>query len=193
MIRRYILNLHLYIGLALTMTILILSITGLYLNHQHDWFHKQNIHYLDPNYDLLVHQAISSAEQESRIVPGPVETAEKDGLFTIDEIESINYANHGLGYFYYVHLNDQKNSIVVITEKGEIAKSYSDPLLKKWMRGLHIELVNQFNFVWINDLTTIGIIFLTISGCILAWRILKAKYKRKEKRSSERSIVKVEE
>lgn len=136
-----------------------LSITGIYLNHQHDWFHKQNIHYMNPDYDLFVNQAIISADQKKRRVPAPVEKAEQYGLFSISDIESINYANHGLGYFYYVHMNDDNKTIVVVTENGEVAKSYTDPLIKKWMRNLHIGLVNKFNFVYVNDITTIGIIF----------------------------------
>lgn len=159
-----------------------LSITGIYLNHQHDWFHKQNIHYMNPDYDLFVNQAIiSAADQKKRRVPAPVEKAEQYGLFSTSDIESINYATHGLGYFYYVHLNDDNKTIVVVTENGEVAKSYTDPLVKKWMRNLHIGLVNKFNFVYVNDITTIGIIFLTVSGCILALRILKAKNKRNKK------------
>lgn len=46
MFRRLVLDSHLYIGLILSVTILMLSVTGFYLNHQHGWFHKQNVHYL---------------------------------------------------------------------------------------------------------------------------------------------------
>lgn len=165
----------------LTLTIIMLSITGIYLNHQHNWFHKQDIHYMNPDYESMINKAIRSEKNDRKRIPEAVQEAERHGLFNIENIESINYATHGLGYFYYVHINDVKNTIVVVTEDGDIAKSYSDPLIKKWMRNLHIGRSDSINFVFINDLTTIGIIFLTVSGCILAARILKAKKKQRKK------------
>ncbi|MBO1004992.1 PepSY-associated TM helix domain-containing protein [Pseudogracilibacillus auburnensis] len=179
--RKTILNVHLYVGLILSVTILMLSVTGLYLNHQHDWFHKQNIHYINPNYDEITEEAIQLAHQGERNVPNAVEVATTSNLFTIEDIVSVNYAYHGLGYFYYVHLNDELGTIAVVTEQGEVAKLYSDPAIKKWMHDLHTGIVDGFNFIFINDITTVGIILLTVTGIILSFRILKARTKVKRK------------
>lgn len=181
MFRRLVLDSHLYIGLILSVTILMLSVTGFYLNHQHGWFHKQNVHYLHPDYDAITENAINLAKQGEKSVPEAVEIATSSDLFSISEVKSVNYASHGLGYFYYVHLNDERGTIVVVTQQGEVAKSYSDSLIKKWMYDLHVGIVDGFNFIFINDITTIGIIFLTLTGIILSIRILKSKVKRMRK------------
>lgn len=186
MFRRFVLDSHLYIGLILSVTILMLSVTGFYLNHQHGWFHKQNVHYIHPDYEAITEEAINSAHQGEKSVPEAVETATSSDLFSISDIESVNYAYHGLGYFYYVHLNDERGTIVVVTEQGEVAKSYSDSLIKKWMHDLHVGIVDSFNFVFINDVTTIGVIFLTITGIILSIRILNGKVKRNRRQKRRR-------
>lgn len=181
MFRRFILDSHLYLGLILSATILILSVTGIYLNHQHDWFHKQDIHYMNPDYDSITINAMNAAENGEINVPEAVEKAQNTNLFNLSDIESVNYASHGLGYFYYVHLNDDKETIVVVTEQGEVAKAYSDPPIQKWMSDLHVGIVDNINFVFVNDITTVGIILLTISGWILAVRILRAKIRKRNK------------
>jgi|SRR5690625_252788 len=160
-----------------------LSVTGFYLNHQHGWFHKQNVHYLHSDYDEITENAINLTKQGEENVPEAVEIAIASELFSISDIKSVNYTSHGLGYFYYVHLNDDRGTIVVVTEKGEVAKSYSDSTIKKWMYDLHVGIVDGFKFVFINDITTFGIIFLTITGIILSIRILKSKVKRARKKS----------
>lgn len=160
-------KLHLYIGLILTIPIIMLSLTGLYLNHQHDWFHAQNIHYLHPTYDSIVEKAVDQEKNNQKRLPEAVQAAVDDKILRLEQIKSVNYASHGLGYFYYVHLSDENESIVVVTESGEIAKVYSDPSIKKWMRALHIGMIDSINFVLMNDVTTLGIIFLTISGLVL--------------------------
>lgn len=182
MLRRFVLNIHLYIGVFLNLTILMLSVTGLYLNHQHDWFHQQNIQYMNPDYENMSENAITLASKGEMNVPEAVEKATQSDLYSISDIKSINYANHGLGYFYYVHLTDEKGTIVVVTDQGEVAKAYNDSQVKKWMHDLHIGMVDSFNFIFINDVTTIGIIVLTITGIILSFRILKARAKAKNKR-----------
>lgn len=181
MFRRVLYDAHLYIGLILSLMILMLSITGFYLNHQHDWFHKQNVEYMHPEYEAITELAINSAQEGKKVIPEAVEIALDSNRFTLDEIQSVNYASHGLGYFYYVHLNNQQKSIAVITESGEVAKIYHDSLVTKWMTDLHVGLVDSFNFIWANDLTTIGIIFLTLSGIFLSIRILKGKMKKRKK------------
>lgn len=109
--------------------------------------------------------------------------ATSSNLFSISEIKSVNYAFHGLGYFYYVHLNDDKGTIVVVTPEGVVAKAYSDSPVKKWMYDLHVGIVDSFNFVFINDITTIGIIILTVTGIILSIRIVKSKLIRRRKQN----------
>jgi len=172
-------KLHLYIGIILTITMLILCLTGFYLNHQHDWFHKQSIQYQNTEYNKMIDRAISLEKNHERRLPEAVQEAEAAGLFQIEQINSVNYASHGLGYFYYVHLNDKNQTIIVVTEDGQIAKSYRDPLIKRWMRNLHIGITDSVNFVVINDITAIGMIYLTISGWVLFMKILKAKRKRR--------------
>lgn len=128
--RKLYFNIHLYLGLILSITIMMLSITGFYLNHQHGFFHKQTIHYLHPDYDEITQNAINLARNGEHRVPEAVETASSSDLFSVSDVKSVNYAFHGLGYFYYVHLHDEKGTILVITEQGEIIKSYSDSVLK---------------------------------------------------------------
>lgn len=182
MFRRIIFDAHLYIGLILSATILMLSVTGFYLNHQHDWFHKQNVSYMNPEYGVLTQNAIQQAQKGEKVLPEAVEKAATSNMFSLSDIDSINYSNHGPGYYYYVHLKDDVESIVVVTEQGEISKIYSDPAVKKWMTDLHVGVVDGFDFIWANDVTTIGVIILTLSGIILSIQILKAKSKRRKKK-----------
>lgn len=183
--RRFVRDTHLYLGLIFSLSILMLAITGIYLNHKHDWFNKQNIHYTDSNYDSIIKQAMNGAEKGEKKVPEAVEIAEKSSdLFTISDINSVNYAFHGLGYFYYVHLNDELETIVVVTEEGVVAKAYSDPFITKWMNKLHVGIIDGFNFVFINDIATISIIILTITGIILSIRILQSRIKKRKRRTA---------
>ncbi len=181
MFRRVMYDAHLYIGLILSVMILLLSITGFYLNHQHDWFHKQHVEYIHPNYEAITENAMSSAHTGEKVLPEAVVTALDSNRFTLDDIRSVNYASHGLGYFYYIHLNNDQKSIAVVTEGGEIAKIYHDSLVKKWMHDLHVGMVNRFDFIWANDATTIGMIFLTLSGIFLSIRTLYGKMKKRTK------------
>lgn len=176
--RKFWLNLHLYLGLILSITIIMLSITGIYLNHQHDWFHKQNIVYMNPDYKKVQREAKTSKNETKLTMPEAIEKGTESGLYKVIDVKRVNYADHGLGSFFYIHLNDKQETIVVVSEQGEVLKAYYDSAVKKWMYKLHIGIIDRINFIFVNDITAIGIIILTITGIILSIRILKAKRKR---------------
>lgn len=181
MFRKFVLDTHLYVGIILGMTIIMLSVSGFYLNHRHDWFHNQQIQYLHPAYETMVKQARQSAQEGNLIVPEAVQKGMEAGFYSLSDIKSVDYANHGLGYFYYVYLKDAKETIVAVTQQGEIAKVFHDPLIKQWMYDLHVGIVDSFRFVFINDLTALGTILLTVTGVILSFRVLRARIKKSKR------------
>lgn len=188
-LRKFSYDSHLYLGILFSVMIIMLAVTGFYLNHSHDWFHKQNVSYMSDDYDEMTASALQSFRAgEPRVLPEVVEIAAKEGVFTTDQVKSVNYAFHGLGYFYYVHLKDEAGTIVVVSEAGEIAKAYSDTAVKKWMHDLHVGIVDGFKFIWLNDVSAIVMVFLTITGIYLSVRVLRSKriqrQRKKQKKQS---------
>lgn len=177
MFRRLMLNIHLYLGIILSVMILMLSVTGFYLNHQHDWFHKQNIVYMNPEYENQVPERGSKLTMTEAMEKGT-----ESGLYAIKDVKRVNHANHGLGTFFYLHLKDELGTIVVVDEYGEVFKAYTDSAVKKWMYDLHIGIVNNVNFILANDFTALGIVILTITGIILSVRVLRARRKKSVRR-----------
>lgn len=167
-------NLHKWVGLAISIFILTLAVTGIMLNH------KKSMGYMPD----VKHEAtgdISQSMDVEKMVKISIKAANNKDITTVKDIDRIDYRTKDM--YAKVRFKDTKNTEVIVdTVNGEVLNvGYrTDAFIEK----LHTGAIFGDVFTIISDVAAIALVIITFSGIYILF------YPKWRRRLNKRSIKK---
>ncbi|UII56628.1 PepSY domain-containing protein [Cytobacillus spongiae] len=185
-------NIHLYIGLLCSVMILLLSLTGLVINNKFLFMGSQVITYQNPDLGKKLHSNSHShdapVQSDSNFsITEIVDKAARTGKFQLNEVKTVSLMDHGFGPSYYIGLNDDKQTQVVVNTEGVISKIYYNPVTQT-AHDWHIGLFGGERYTNLINFATIGMIILTGTGVFLSIRTLAGQAKARRIRRARKEV-----
>lgn len=165
-------SLHKWLGLALSIVILTLSVTGIMLNH------KMSMGYM-PDVKHEASGQISQGLPIDKVAMIAIKAANNKDIMTVKDIDRIDYRTKNM--FAKVRFKDTKSTEVTVDSvTGEVLNiGYRTDV---FISNLHSGAIFGANFKIISDVAAISLVFLIFSG-IYIWI-----YPKRRRRSNEKSV-----
>jgi hypothetical protein len=170
-------SLHKWLGLALSIVILTLSVTGIMLNH------KTSMGYM-PDVKHDASGQISQSLTIEKVAMIAIKAADNKDIKTVKDIDRIDYRTKNM--FAKVRFKDTKSTEVTVDSvTGEILNvGYRTDV---FISGLHSGAIFGANFKLISDVAAISLVLLIFSG-IYIWIFPKRRRRLNEKSVKERNV-----
>jgi len=170
-------SLHKWLGLALSIVILTLAVTGIMLNH------KTSMGYMPD----VKHEATGQFSQGlplDKVVMIAIKAADKKDIKTVKDIDRIDYRTKNM--LAKVRFKDTKHTEVTVDSvTGEVLNvGYRTDV---FLESLHSGAIFGDIFILISDVAAISLVFLTFSG-IYIWIYPKRRRRLNEQLVKERNI-----
>lgn len=170
-------SLHKWIGLAVSIVMLALAVTGIMLNH------KKSLGYM-PDIEHEASSGISQALPMEQVIAIAIQAAEKEDIKTIKDVDRIDYRTKNM--YAKVRFKDSKTTEVIVdgvTGKVLNVGYRTDVFLEK----LHSGEIFGSIFILISDIGAVSLVLLTFSG-IYIWIYPKWRRRLNDKLAKERSV-----